>query len=79
MELSWAGREPFTLDTGETRTFIEDNDTLALRGAAVIGQESRQEGRFTQRRMGRRACGIWPPRIWTDKRDLDTPDGTLPA
>jgi len=35
MELSWAGREPFTLDTGETRTFIEDNDTLILRGAAV--------------------------------------------
>ncbi|MGY9038832.1 MAG: fumarylacetoacetase [Rhodobacterales bacterium] len=34
MELSWAGREPFTLDTGETRTFIEDNDTLILRGAA---------------------------------------------
>ncbi len=34
MELSWAGREPFTLDTGETRTFIEDNDTLTLRGTA---------------------------------------------
>jgi fumarylacetoacetase len=35
MEVSWAGREPFTLDTGETRTFIEDGDTLTLRGAAV--------------------------------------------
>ncbi len=34
LELSWAGREPFTLDTGETRSFIEDNDTLTLRGAA---------------------------------------------
>jgi fumarylacetoacetase len=34
MELSWAGREPFTLDTGETRTFIEDGDTLTLKGAA---------------------------------------------
>jgi fumarylacetoacetase len=34
MELSWAGREPFTLDTGETRTFIEDGDTLTLSGAA---------------------------------------------
>jgi fumarylacetoacetase len=34
MELSWAGREPFTLDTGEQRTFIEDGDTLTLRGAA---------------------------------------------
>lgn len=35
MELSWAGRRPLTLDTGETRTFIEDNDTLILRGAAL--------------------------------------------
>lgn len=34
MELSWAGREPFTLDSGETRTFIEDGDTMTLRGAA---------------------------------------------
>ncbi len=34
MEKSWAGREPFTLDTGETRTFIEDGDTLTLTGAA---------------------------------------------
>jgi len=32
MELSWAGREPFTLETGETRGFIEDGDTLTLRG-----------------------------------------------
>ncbi|MEP1765127.1 MAG: fumarylacetoacetase [Sulfitobacter sp.] len=34
MEKSWAGREPFTLDTGEERTFIEDGDTLTLTGAA---------------------------------------------
>lgn len=34
MELSWAGREPFPLDTGETRGFIEDGDTLTLRGHA---------------------------------------------
>ncbi len=34
LELSWAGREPFTLDTGETRTFIEDGDTLTLKGHA---------------------------------------------
>ncbi len=34
MELSWAGREPFTLDSGETRGFIEDGDTLTLRGNA---------------------------------------------
>jgi len=34
MELSWAGREPFTLETGETRGFLEDGDTMTLRGAA---------------------------------------------
>lgn len=34
MELSWAGREPFTLSSGEVRTFIEDFDTLVLRGVA---------------------------------------------
>lgn len=34
MELSWAGRDPFTLDTGEPRTFIEDGDTLTLKGYA---------------------------------------------
>ncbi len=34
MELSWAGRDPFTLETGESRSFIEDGDTLTLRGAA---------------------------------------------
>ncbi|RYG90293.1 fumarylacetoacetase [Loktanella sp. IMCC34160] len=35
LELSWGGKEPLTLDTGETRSFIEDHDTLALRGAAL--------------------------------------------
>jgi fumarylacetoacetase len=34
MELSWAGREPFTLESGKTRTFLEDGDTMTLRGAA---------------------------------------------
>ena len=34
MELSWAGKEPFTLDTGETRGFLEDGDTMILRGTA---------------------------------------------
>lgn len=34
MEMSWAGRDPITLDGGETRTFIEDGDTMTLRGAA---------------------------------------------
>lgn len=30
LELSWGGREPFKLDNGETRSFIEDGDTLTL-------------------------------------------------
>ncbi|MEL7098488.1 MAG: fumarylacetoacetase [Pseudomonadota bacterium] len=34
LELSWGGKEPFTLDTGENRSFIEDGDTLTLKGAA---------------------------------------------
>ncbi|AUC54916.1 fumarylacetoacetase [Sagittula sp. P11] len=34
LELSWGGKEPVTLDTGETRSFIEDGDTLTLRGHA---------------------------------------------
>jgi len=35
LELTWGGKEPLTLDTGETRTFIEDGDTLSLTGAAI--------------------------------------------
>ena len=34
LELSWGGKEPLTLDTGETRSFIEDGDRLTLKGAA---------------------------------------------
>ncbi|OIP84016.1 MAG: fumarylacetoacetase [Rhodobacterales bacterium CG2_30_65_12] len=34
LELSWGGKEPVKLDTGETRTFLEDGDTLILRGHA---------------------------------------------
>ncbi|MFC2967408.1 fumarylacetoacetase [Acidimangrovimonas pyrenivorans] len=34
LELSWGGKEPVTLDTGESRSFLEDGDTLTLRGAA---------------------------------------------
>lgn len=34
LELTWGGQEPLTLDTGETRSFIEDGDTLTLRGHA---------------------------------------------
>jgi fumarylacetoacetase len=34
LELSWGGKEPLQLEGGETRTFLEDGDTLTLRGAA---------------------------------------------
>ena len=34
LELSWGGKEPFEI-AGGTRSFIEDNDTLTLRGAAL--------------------------------------------
>ena len=34
LELSWGGKEPLALDSGEARTFLEDGDTLTLRGAA---------------------------------------------
>ena len=35
LELSWGGKEPITLDTGEARSFLEDGDTLTLYGAAM--------------------------------------------
>ena len=37
LELSWAGKEPITLGTGDTRTFIEDGDTVTMRGWCTNG------------------------------------------
>jgi len=34
LEISWGGKEPFTLDDGQTRSFIEDGDRLTLTGWA---------------------------------------------
>lgn len=34
LELSWGGKEPLTLNSGETRTFLADGDTLTLTGVA---------------------------------------------
>lgn len=34
LELSWRGQKPVTLGNGETRTFLEDGDTLTLRAYA---------------------------------------------
>jgi len=33
LELSWGGKEPLELPDGATRTFLEDGDTLTLKGA----------------------------------------------
>ncbi len=35
LELSWGGKEPLVLDTGQSRSFVEDGDTLTLRGHAA--------------------------------------------
>ena len=32
LELSWGGKEPVAIEGGQTRTFIEDNDRITLRG-----------------------------------------------
>ena len=34
LELSWGGKEPVDIGNGQTRTFIEDGDTLTLHGHA---------------------------------------------
>lgn len=34
LELSWAGKEPLTLQDGSTRSFLEDGDTMILTGHA---------------------------------------------
>lgn len=35
MELTWGGEQPLELPTGETRTFLEDGDTVVLRGVTT--------------------------------------------
>ena len=32
LEMTWGGKEPIELADGATRTFIEDNDTVTLKG-----------------------------------------------
>jgi fumarylacetoacetase len=32
LELSWGGKNPVTLDDGSSRVFINDNDTVIMRG-----------------------------------------------
>lgn len=35
LELTWGGKEPLALGTGATRSFLEDGDTVTLRGGAL--------------------------------------------
>jgi fumarylacetoacetase len=37
LEISWAGSKPVTMKDGSKRTFIEDNDTVIMRGFAQKG------------------------------------------
>ena len=47
IELTWAGRDPLALAGGRRRTFLEDGDTVVLRGAAGGGRVSLGEVRGT--------------------------------
>ena len=42
MEYTWNGKEPLTLKSGETRTYLEDGDTVVFKGFA--GQGNRRVG-----------------------------------
>ncbi len=41
LELSWGGQEPFSLDDGSTRTFLQDGDTVSVCGWATGTDGSR--------------------------------------
>jgi len=32
LELAWSGTQPIRLDDGSTRSFLEDGDTVTMRG-----------------------------------------------
>ena len=37
LELSWSGKEPIDIGGGQTRTFLEDHDTIRISGHAQKG------------------------------------------
>ncbi|WP_266367758.1 fumarylacetoacetase [Tellurirhabdus rosea] len=39
LELTWNGKQPLTLPDGTTRTFLQDGDTVIMRGMAVSGDQ----------------------------------------
>jgi fumarylacetoacetase len=38
LELAWSGQKPLTLADGSQRSFIEDNDTVIMRGFCTNGK-----------------------------------------
>jgi len=61
LELSAGGKRPITLSNGETRTFLEDGDTVILRGYGARGLQAhwfwRVPGDSTARLAARQADG----------------------
>ncbi|MGI9025229.1 MAG: fumarylacetoacetate hydrolase family protein, partial [Burkholderiaceae bacterium] len=55
IELSAGGKQPFTLPNGETRTFLEDGDTVVFR-AWCEKQDGGEDGRGRARRIGFGEC-----------------------
>jgi fumarylacetoacetase len=49
LELSWGGNEPFTLDDGTTRTYLQDGDTVTLRATSGTITLGEVEGTITSR------------------------------
>jgi fumarylacetoacetase len=62
LELSWGGKEPLTLETGETRSFLEDGDIVTLRGHAQGDGYRVGFGTCT----GQLLAAVEPPAGWRD-------------
>ena len=43
LELTWGGRDPLELPGGEVRSFLQDGDTVTLRGWCPAGSEARSD------------------------------------
>ncbi len=61
LEISWGGKNPVTLDCGNTRTFLEDGDTLTLTGWA--------QGEGYKIGFGTCAGTILPAVSWPDQQN----------
>ncbi|GAA4466145.1 fumarylacetoacetase [Nibrella saemangeumensis] len=47
LELTWNGKQPLTLPDGSTRTFLQDGDTITMRGIAKNDQTTVEFGEVT--------------------------------